>query len=115
MEELHIAGAGGIGCAVGYALCAAGLRVTFVEANPEKVRWGQAHGVAVDAWPSLPARFQTFDEWNPPPDATLLLCTKCYDNAAVLARLPPQVSPIPIQNGFDHALLDRGGSLEGIA
>ena len=36
MESLYVVGAGGIGCAVGYALAAAGMRVTFVDADPEK-------------------------------------------------------------------------------
>ena len=34
----------------------------------------------------------------------MLLCTKCYDNAAVLAKLPPAVTLVPIQNGFDPQL-----------
>src|SRR5262249_43660388 len=45
----------------------------------------------------------------------VLLCTKCYDNAAVLARLPANVALIPIQNGFDPALDAQGHACEGIA
>src|SRR5262249_53237949 len=45
----------------------------------------------------------------------VLLCTKCYDNGAVLARLPESATLLPIQNGFDRRLDGRGGSLEGIA
>jgi 2-dehydropantoate 2-reductase len=56
-----------------------------------------------------------FDDWTPPPDATVLLCTKCYDNAAVLARLPDDADLIPIQNGFDPALQARPSHVEGIA
>ena len=52
---------------------------------------------------------------GPRPDATVLLCTKCYDNAVVLARLPPTVTLIPIQNGFDRALESTEDKLEGIA
>ena len=41
MEAITIIGAGGIGCAVGYAFCAAGVRVTFVDADEQKVLWGR--------------------------------------------------------------------------
>lgn len=115
MKPCYVVGAGGIGCAVGYALRAAGVQVTFVEADAEKVRWGRGHGVGVDRLPPLPAEFQTFADWSPEPASTVFLCTKCYDNRAVLARLPEPVMLIPIQNGFDPALENRGGHLEGIA
>src|SRR5262249_2110984 len=74
----------------------------------------RAHGVRLDHKPPLPADFQTFDEWSPAPGATVLLCTKCYDNAAVLSRLPQPVTLVPIQNGFDPALAADGGA-EGSA
>ena len=115
MQALYVVGAGGIGCAVGYTLCAAGHRVTFVDADPDKVRWGRAHGVAVDGRDPLPADFQHFDDWAPQADATVLLCTKCYDNRAVLARLPATAALLPVQNGFDRAIDTRGATLEGIA
>ncbi len=114
IETVYVVGAGGIGCAVGYALCIAGVPVTFVDADPEKVRWGQVHGVRVDRQPAQTAQFQHFADWSPPANATVLLCTKCYDNAAVLSRLPAPVTLIPIQNGFDRSLA-AGGGLEGIA
>ena len=38
MDAVHVVGAGGIGCAVGYALRAAGVPVAFVEANPAQGR-----------------------------------------------------------------------------
>jgi 2-dehydropantoate 2-reductase len=79
------------------------------------VRWGRAHGVRVDRRPPRPAQFVSFADWQAPAAATILLCTKCYDNAAVLARLPPHVPVIPVQNGFDPALDGRSGDLEGIA
>jgi 2-dehydropantoate 2-reductase len=115
MDPINVIGAGGIGCAVGYALRAAGALVTFVDADAAKVSWGRAHGVRVDRLPPLPASFQTFDEWAPAPGATLLLCTKCYDNRAVLDRLSGQATLVPIQNGFDHDLDGHGESPEGIA
>jgi 2-dehydropantoate 2-reductase len=115
MDALTIVGAGGIGCAVGYFLRAAGVRVTFVDADAAKIAWGRAHGVQVDNRPPLPAEFLPFADWRPEPGALILLCTKCYDNDAVLARLPDPVTLVPIQNGFDRRLDGRGGALEGIA
>jgi 2-dehydropantoate 2-reductase len=115
MDALTVVGAGGIGCAVGYFLRAASLRVTFVDADAAKVEWGRTHGVQVDARPPLSAEFVPFADWHPEPGATVLLCTKCYDNDTVLARLPESITLIPIQNGFDRRLDGRGGALEGIA
>jgi 2-dehydropantoate 2-reductase len=115
VESLAIVGAGGIGCAVGYVLAAAGVRVTFVDADAAKVRWGREHGVCVDRRPRVRADFQHFDEWSPPAGATVVLCTKCYDNRAVLARLPTPCNLIPIQNGFDGSLGGRDNAPEGIA
>ncbi len=115
MEPLCIVGAGGIGCAVGYALLQAGAEVTFVDADLDKIDWGRAHGVRVDALPELPAPFVPFDDWRPAPHGTVLLCTKCYDNEAVLERLPETTTFLPIQNGFDPALEERGAGVEGIA
>jgi 2-dehydropantoate 2-reductase len=114
MDAMTIVGAGGIGCAVGHALAAAGVAVTFVEADPAKVAWGRAHGVAVVGRAPQSARFTTFADWAPA-KGPVLLCTKCYDNAAVLARLSAAAEPIPIQNGFDPALEARGPGVEGIA
>jgi 2-dehydropantoate 2-reductase len=115
MEPIYVVGAGGIGCAVGYALCAAGLRPVFVEADPAKVRWGRSHGVMVDRRPPLAATFQPFTEWDPQPGSIVILCTKCYDNARILPRLPPRTTLIPIQNGFDRALQSQAEDVEGIA
>ena len=114
METVHVIGAGGIGCAVGYAV-PAGSAVVFVDANPEKVESGRRDGVRVDALPALAAEFVHFDDWSPPPAATVILCVKCYDNAAVLARLPADIQLIPIQNGFDPQLAARDLAAEGIA
>jgi 2-dehydropantoate 2-reductase len=114
MDAVHVLGAGGIGCAVGHALSVAGVAVTFVDADPDKVRWGRAYGVAVDRRPARPADFRAFDDWQPPAGALLLLCTKCYDNAAVLARVGAGARLLPIQNGFDPALHGRAAA-EGIA
>jgi 2-dehydropantoate 2-reductase len=115
MESIFIVGAGGIGCAVGYALRAAGAPVAFVEANPNKVRWGRAHGVAQDRKKPVRADFLHFESWQPRPGDTIILTTKCYDNAQVLKRLPAGVHLIPIQNGFDRELEKTGPGWEGIA
>lgn len=115
MDTVHVVGAGGIGCAVGYALRRAGVGVTFVDADPAKVEWGRRHGVAVDRRPPCPAAFTMFAGWGPPADGIVLLTTKCYDNAAVLARLPASAAILPIQNGFDTQLMARPPHVEGIA
>jgi len=115
MKPVHVVGAGGIGCAVGYALRAGGVPVVFVEASTAKVAAGNRDGVRVDERPPLAADFVLFTDWKPPADALILLCTKCYDNAAVLAKLPPGANLIPIQNGFDAQLHAFGHEWEGIA
>lgn len=109
---IHIVGAGGIGCAVGYALRRDGVQTILVEADTHKVAWARQNGIRVDHHPSTQAHFESFSDWQPHPGDTILLCTKCYDNAAVLARLPAGCTLIPIQNGFDAALHN---DYEGIA
>lgn len=113
-RSVFIVGAGGIGCAVGHALLGAGVPVTFVEADADKVRHGSAHGVAVVGLPPQRAPFEPFADWSPPRRAVVLLCTKCYDNAAVLDRLSDDAILLPIQNGFDDRLRQRA-AVEGIA
>jgi len=115
MEAIQIVGAGGIGCAIGYALRVAGWSVTMVERSSQKIEWGRRFGIQVDQRPPISAEFINFDSWQPASDATVLLCTKCYDNAAVLERLTRSVRLIPIQNGFDPALEEWAHDLEGIA
>src|SRR5579884_1105662 len=115
MDAVHIVGSGGIGCAVGHALCSAGVPVTFVDADLAKIDWGRRHGVVVDRLPPQPATFVAFADWEPPAGGTVLLCTKCYDNAAVLARVPASSRLIPVQNGFDPLLQTRAHAVEGIA
>ncbi len=114
MAAIHIVGSGGIGCAVGYAL-AENAAVTFVESSAAKIAHGRQFGVAIDKRPPRAATFVPFAEWSPPAESVVLLCTKCYDNAAVLARLADSVNLVPIQNGFDTALLSRPPHVEGIA
>src|SRR5436305_2107386 len=78
MEAVTIVGAGGIGCAVGYALRSVGLSVTLVDADPIKIAWGREHGVAVDLRSPLSADFQHFADWSARPNGVIVLCTKCY-------------------------------------
>ncbi len=115
MEAIHVVGAGGIGCAVGHALAAAGASVVVVESSPERVAWCRQHGLRVDRRPAVRVAVAAFEDWQPPSGAVVLLCTKCYDNAAVLARLPADVALVPIQNGFDSALQALPPHVEGIA
>ncbi len=115
MARISIIGAGGIGCSVGYALAAAGHDVLLVDADEEKVRSGNEQGVGVDGRPPQRARFVSFANWEADPRRITLLCTKCYDNPAVLARVPGTVPIIPIQNGFDPLLEAQGHQVEGIA
>lgn len=113
-DNIFVLGAGGIGCALGHALRAGGVGVTFVDTDGQKVDWGRRHGVGLDGRPSLPAEFVHFADWRPQPDGIFLLCTKCYDNKTVLSRLPATGEVIPVQNGFDRDLMQRS-SIEGIA
>ena len=113
--SVHIVGAGGIGCALGYALASAGWSVTFVDVNNRKIDDGLKHGVHVDAHPARRVMFIPFEDWRPGARAILLLCTKCYDNEAVLAKVPATALLVPVQNGFDSRLHAHGHAFEGIA
>jgi 2-dehydropantoate 2-reductase len=110
MDAVHVVGAGGIGIAVGYALRAGGVPVLFVEADARR-----RGDIRVEGRPPLAADFVPFGDWRPVPGSWVLLCTKCYDNAAVLERLAVPVRLLPIQNGFDPRLAARGHEFEGIA
>ncbi len=115
MDVVHIVGAGGIGCAMAYALRNAGVSVVLVDTHPGKLEWGRSHGVVVDGRAPLTVEFASFDSWSPAGNSVVLLCTKCYDNATVLQQLSPSVTLIPIQNGFDPQLEGWDHALEGIA
>jgi 2-dehydropantoate 2-reductase len=56
-----------------------------------------------------------FKDWTPAKEACVLLCTKTYDNPAVLDRLGNEVRLVPVQNGFDALLDQRNHAGEGIA
>jgi 2-dehydropantoate 2-reductase len=111
----HILGAGGIGIAAATCLVRAGWSVTMVDANAAKVAAGRAAGMVLDDQPPIRVDFVNFDSWSPPAGASVLLCTKTFDNAAILARLPQDQALLPIQNGFEPALERRGHPSEAIA
>lgn len=115
MEAWEIIGAGGIGCAVGYALARSGCSVTFIDTNPTKLEWGRKFGVSVAGLPSLPAAFIDFRDWSPTRNAQILLCTKCFNNREVLEKLPPERNLLSIQNGFDADLEACDEPVEAIA
>lgn len=114
LAEVYVVGAGGIGCAVGYALRRGGVCVTFVDADAQKIAWGREHGVGLDDEASVDADFVDFDGWESPEGSIVFLCTKCFDNEAVLGALHATTRIIPVQNGFDRALMERC-AIEGIA
>jgi 2-dehydropantoate 2-reductase len=113
-SEITIIGAGGIGCALGHALLSGGMDVIIVEVDEAKLAWGWENGIGLDQEPGQRAKFLHFDHWQPQPDDLVLLCTKCYDNRTVLARIPDELKLIPVQNGFDTQLVKRV-EIEGIA
>src|SRR5262245_4634738 len=115
MDAVDVVGLGGIGCAIGYAMRASGRSVRGIDADPAKLDWCRRHGLAIDRRPPVPIEVVAFADWQPSPDRLVILCTKTYDNPAVLAKLPPGVDLLPIQNGFDAALEARDHALEGIA
>jgi 2-dehydropantoate 2-reductase len=100
---------------VGYVLARAALPPVMVDANIDKIRWGRANGLVVDSRPGRHAHFVHFNDWQPAAGATVLLCTKCYDNERVLAACPRDAVVIPIQNGFDPLLRPGPDDIEGIA
>jgi len=114
MEAYTIVGAGGIGCALAYALAAGGSRVQCVEAAPAKLHWGRLHGLRVNRLPPRQAEFIAFDQWHPDCLSTTILCTKCYDNERVLKKIPQDWCGLPVQNGFDSTFDGRANLAEGI-
>jgi 2-dehydropantoate 2-reductase len=112
--HVTVVGAGGIGCALAYVLRRAGVEVALVEADDAKIAWGRAQGLAIAGSPPIDVALVPFRDWTPMLGSLHLLCVKCYDNAAVLARLPADAIVVPVQNGFDPQLFERTHT-EGIA
>ena len=114
-NKVHILGAGGIGVALAWSLVRAGWDVTVIDADARKVECGSKEGLTVVGFGTEHPTFTSFNEWTVPQNELILLCTKTYDNPAVLARLQNASRLIPVQNGFDPELDRRNHSGEGIA
>lgn len=114
-KPIHILGAGGIGAVLAWCLAREGYAAVLVEAHPGKLEEGRQKGVTVVGHGTQPIPFVAFDDWVPPDEGFILLCTKTYDNPDVLARLPENAFLVPVQNGFDPELDRRNHAGEGIA
>jgi len=114
-REVIVIGAGAIGVVLGGALARAAWKVTMVEVNERKLEAGSRDGIAVNGIGQESLSFKSFAGWTPAEDTILLLCTKTYDNPAVLSRIPRRNLLVPIQNGFDPALNESNHPFEGIA
>ncbi len=114
-KPIHILGIGGIGAALGWALAQQGYVVILVDSDRSKVAEGKKHGVTVVALGTQVVPFVSFDDWIPPEEGFILLCTKTYDNPEILARLSVDAFLVPVQNGFDPELDRRNHACEGIA
>jgi 2-dehydropantoate 2-reductase len=114
-KPIHILGAGGIGVALAWCLVRHGREVTLVDAHAGKVESGRKEGLTVAGHGTEHPAFVAFSDWAPPQDGVVLLCTKTYDNPAVLARLSDPSCLVPVQNGFDPKLDQLRHPGEGIA
>jgi 2-dehydropantoate 2-reductase len=114
-KPVHVLGAGGIGVALAWCLVREGWDVTMVDAHRGKVQAGRDGGLKVVGHETVFPFWADFEDWKPPTDAIVLLCTKTYDNPAVLARLDHGSRLMPVQNGFDPVLDERNHPGEGIA
>ena len=114
-RPVHILGVGGIGAALGWALAQGGYSVVLVDSHPGKIVQGRKNGITVVGLETQYIPIVAFDDWVPPDEGFILLCTKTYDNPAVLALLPDDAFLVPIQNGFDPELEQRDHACEGIA
>ena len=116
VQSVNVIGAGGIGVVLGGALARAGWNVTMVDIREAKLEAGRRDGIEVNGIKERKNLcFTSFVEWRPTDGAILLLCTKTYDNLAVMARIPLRHLLVPIQNGFDPVLNESSHPFEGIA
>jgi 2-dehydropantoate 2-reductase len=114
-SSAHIIGAGGIGIAAAACLVRAGWDVTLIESNREKVDAGRRDEMMLNSLPIHGVDFVHFDEWTPPKEAAVLLCTKTFDNAPILQRIANTETLVPIQNGYDKDLERSRHPAEAIA
>ncbi|MGL4420849.1 MAG: ketopantoate reductase family protein, partial [Gemmataceae bacterium] len=110
-----VVGAGGIGCVIAVGLHQAGHPVTLVETSSAKRTAGKTDGVQLSGHGTFPIPIVAFVDWNPSLEDQVWLCTKCYDNRTVLARVPESMLTIPVQNGYETTLEARPHQYEGIA
>lgn len=115
MHDVHVVGAGGIGVALSWALASAGWPVCLVEANRAKLEAGRRDGIAVAGRGVRRLRVVAFGDWTPREAASVLLCTKTYDHAPVLARVAQCEALVPVQNGYEAGLEHGDHPLEAIA
>jgi 2-dehydropantoate 2-reductase len=114
-SSAHIIGAGGIGIAAAACLARTGWDVTMIESNPEKIAAGRRNEMTLDGQPVYGTHFVHFDDWVPPKEAAVLLCTKTFDNAPILQRIANTQTLVPIQNGYDETLERSHHPAEAIA
>jgi 2-dehydropantoate 2-reductase len=114
-RNVVVIGAGGVGVVVGSALARGTWKVTMVDVNLAKVEAGRRDGAKVNGISQRNVEFIAFEQWKPRDDAVVVLCTKTYDNPAVLSRISYRHLLIPIQNGFDPELNSSSHPFEGIA
>jgi 2-dehydropantoate 2-reductase len=115
VRNVIVIGAGAVGVVLGGALARAAWNVTMVDVNEAKLEAGRRDGIEVNGIRQKNLSFTSFGRWTPADDAILLLCTKTYDNPAVLARIARRHLLVPIQNGFDPILNESSHPFEGIA
>lgn len=114
-RQIHVLGAGGIGVAMAWSLMRNGSDVTVVDTHAGKVKAGRENGLTVAGHETVFPAWNAFEEWTPPADAVVLLCTKTYDNPMALTRLRNVARLVPVQNGFDPVLDQHTHPGEGIA
>ncbi|NKB37353.1 MAG: ketopantoate reductase family protein [Gammaproteobacteria bacterium] len=114
-EPIHILGAGGIGLAIAWCLLRDDKKVILVDNNEAKIVAGQKDGMEIVGHGTEAVEFVHFDDWDSTQGGLVLLCTKTYDNAAVLNRLHDESLMVPVQNGFDTELDKLNHAGEGIA
>lgn len=100
-SSAHIIGAGGIGIAAAGCPVRTGWDVTMVESNRRKVAAGRRNEMMLNGQPIQHVHFVYFEEWMPPNDEVVLLCTKTFDYAPILQRVANTQTLMPIQNGYD--------------
>lgn len=113
-KPIHILGAGGIGVVLAWALVREGYPVILVDDHSGKVAKGRKEGITITGMEVQQVPFMAFDDWVSPDEGFVILCTKTYNNTAVLERLSDGAFLIPIQNGFEPELEQRNHACEGI-